>query len=707
MDGMRRWSPSNDNPNAFVGRILQVALGLFVTTTDLPYTRDTSLDLSCSFDSPCRWQSMGNGTDKWRLAKGEPEPILWLAATGTMQLPRDAFTLIELRSTPAHQLTSDLIDCQNSETTFSFTYWAIGDADLEICLMDTNYRRFNCTGMLESKVMPGKVMLKIPPTPKGFHISIVPNTGPGIIVIDDISYDMQPCIQTPSPTLLPDLLLPWTLPKIGSSASTLNPFTFFPPLITTTTPISTTSATTPSEPTTTEYPFDLLILGEKTRPLFDGRKGKPIMDNSKLLCDFGGEFPCQWGADSGRWALISEGAIPSFEELFEDRSKLPTYPAAVVLQGQAAFTSDPIRCQNGPGKVVFRYWTNGNAYAKVCISSYEPQSTEYECFAPSKSSKSSQRNIAAVVLPHSIKKPFLLNIVPYFDETVKDEFLIIDEIAYIGECDNSLEEKATTALPVLKTTKQYTKKLTGISAVQELTYQPHTETIPVTVTPYPRRTAGRTTENTKESFSLPYTITPRLGVRIPTPKPPDYCKLLNCSFNQDACKYLNHGLTKVPWTLRNTAYGFPLTRITDIHTQPSNGQFISTVLAPGEFAILESPKFNLSNHMNVLLFQYYRPTYTSTIRLCLGTRYSKNYWTVDEFLSCPPILRSLTTKNAFKWNNIHVQLPPGTTNFFLVAHNLSQAPGKTAVGIDNIRVAICDPKESDTRDLYDVYDDYN
>lgn len=36
--------------------------------------------------------------------------------------------------------------------------------------------------------------------------------------------------------------------------------------------------------------------------------------------------------------------------------------------------------------------------------------------------------------------------------------------------------------------------------------------------------------------------------------------------------------------------------------------------------------------------------------------------TVSSFTQCPSILRSITSRNAFRWNTIHVQLPPGTTH---------------------------------------------
>lgn len=42
------------------------------------------------------------------------------------------------------------------------------------------------------------------------------------------------------------------------------------------------------------------------------------------------------------------GAIPSLEAT---NKVLPAYPAAVVIQGSAMLSSDPLRCQTGTGKV--------------------------------------------------------------------------------------------------------------------------------------------------------------------------------------------------------------------------------------------------------------------------------------------------------------------------------------------------------------------
>lgn len=79
-----------------------MALGLFVTTMELPplpFDRalNPQLGYDCDFSQPCRWSSIGSTPDRWRLAKGEPDALLWLAATGTMTLPS---WLIKIRIFP-------------------------------------------------------------------------------------------------------------------------------------------------------------------------------------------------------------------------------------------------------------------------------------------------------------------------------------------------------------------------------------------------------------------------------------------------------------------------------------------------------------------------------------------------------------------------------------------------------------------------------
>ena len=46
----------------------------------------------------------------------------------------------------------------------------LGSADLQICLLDQALQLFNCTGLLDINVQPGKVALKIPPVGHPFHV---------------------------------------------------------------------------------------------------------------------------------------------------------------------------------------------------------------------------------------------------------------------------------------------------------------------------------------------------------------------------------------------------------------------------------------------------------------------------------------------------------------------------------------------------------
>ncbi|VDK47645.1 unnamed protein product [Gongylonema pulchrum] len=114
----------------FLSRILQIALGLFVTTSDLPHhdfgNNSAPANFHCTFNVPCRWFSEGVSAARWKLARGEPDPFLWLASTGTMQRPSEPFVLIELRGQQADRLLSDEIACQRGSATLSFTYWIVG-----------------------------------------------------------------------------------------------------------------------------------------------------------------------------------------------------------------------------------------------------------------------------------------------------------------------------------------------------------------------------------------------------------------------------------------------------------------------------------------------------------------------------------------------------------------------------------------------------
>ncbi|CAD5221440.1 unnamed protein product [Bursaphelenchus xylophilus] len=788
-----------DGPGGLVSRILQVALGLFVTTVELPVLApgdmsNLAINFDCDFSRACRWGSVGHGLSKWKLAKGQPDALLWLAATGTMVLPSGPFAILEIHDADSDIFTSQRINCQIESAMFSFTYWTIGSADLQICLLDEYMREFNCTGMLESRVQPGKVALKIPAIDRPFHIAIIPDSRAGAIVLDEIKYDAEfckgntleqvatrgPLFPRPESAIVDNRIV---VPPVSPMTTNWIEVTTTP--FTTTTTIEYTTTTTTVEEATTELTtvtisertteiipeetttwlmttprtttsteentdFDLLIIGNKTQPLFDRRRGRLIEDTGDLLCDFAFNFPCFWGPEAGRWAIVEKGAIPSMEESAIEGTELPAYPAAVVIQGTAMFSSDPLKCQTGSGKLLFRYWANNKLTLQVCALGYNLDSNKIQCVEQDTGTRKDESALAVFEFSNDILEPFTLNIVPVWEKNIKNAYLVLDEIAYIGDCNTTLLESSelidkrvnnnkkkvggtkkpfvkplphTTTIesrpvtsklglitpkPVVETettkeskvressswediseetTEYTTRSTTTIPAITTLSY-----VVVPTVNVRPGLVVQKTTP--KNSFTIPYTTTARFVTTTPEPIM-DYCKLLNCDFNDNACHYLNHGLTKVPWTLRNKGYGFPLSRHTDLRPTPTNGQFVSAILGPGDFAILESPRFNLTQGINVLLFQYYRPTHASTIRLCLGTRYTKPLRTISSFIQCPPILRSLTSKNAFKWNSVHIQLPPGTSHFYLVAHNLDRSTEKAAIAIDNIRVAICDPRSFD------------
>ncbi|CAI4225655.1 unnamed protein product [Auanema sp. JU1783] len=719
-------------PNALVSRILQVALGLFVTTSDLPSISKNMSQMSfdCSFETDCRWQSDGRLMDHWRIARGEPDSLLWLAATGTLQLPREPFALIETRGSPADVLSSDVVTCQKGYADFSFLFWTIGDAGLEVCLSHENGDRFNCTGPFVSKKMPEKVSLIIPQMQQPFKLLIVPLERNGVLVVDDIRYNALPCesggdiISNVKPITENELI---TRQRPETSTGRMIETTTTTEIETTTTPqIEETTfdssekiESKPPIDETTETPFELMVYGNMSRPLFDRRKAKIEVDSSKLLCDFSDDFDCQWGVEEGKWAVIERGAIPNLDSSITDPSLLPNYPAALVIQGVAKLESDPILCLSGPGKLLFRYWSNSEITLKVCAASYDNPANRTVCVNQSQNNQRVQ-NLAVFNFPNPIYEPFTLQIVPQWSTGYKNRFLVIDEIAYIGECNpenrisNSLQKKV---IPTTETTAETTTTTTTTTTTQE----PTTELVKSTwipIRPYtPRSTSrlvtlrpliDRTSNMGMRKLSLSTTLRP---IPMATTSIPivseDYCTKLNCNFEESACNYLNHGLTKKPWTLRNRGYGYPLTGATDIRPNSANGQFVAAVLNSGDVAIMESPKFNATNALNVLLFQYYRPSPLTTIRLCLGSRYSSVYRSLSSFNECPSVLRSITSRIAHNWNTVHIQLPSGTTHFYIVATNNDKSDSRTAVAIDNIRVAMCDSRSYSPDYTQEASEDHN
>uniref|UniRef100_A0A915PPR4 MAM domain-containing protein n=1 Tax=Setaria digitata TaxID=48799 RepID=A0A915PPR4_9BILA len=181
---------------------------MFVTTSDLPpysinETDSATASYNCTFGAPCRWFSEGTTPDRWLLAKGEPDPFLWLASMGTIQRPAEPFALIKLRGQQADRLISHKIHCQENTAILSFFYWIAGGANLEVCLISSVGKKFNCTAMLGTRSMPRKVLLPVPQIQEAFQIAIIPNIATGIVAIDNIEYDATPCRKVSAAASIP------------------------------------------------------------------------------------------------------------------------------------------------------------------------------------------------------------------------------------------------------------------------------------------------------------------------------------------------------------------------------------------------------------------------------------------------------------------------------------------------------------------------
>ena len=93
-------------------------------------------------------------------------------------------------------------------------------------------------------------------------------------------------------------------------------------------------------------------------------------------------------------------------------SQLPSYPAALVIQGTAMLTSDPLRCQSGSGSLLFRYWSNGNVVLQGCALAYGQDSSQFQCAEEQgKNNIALNSTLAVFEFNSSIAEPFTVNMI--------------------------------------------------------------------------------------------------------------------------------------------------------------------------------------------------------------------------------------------------------------------------------------------------------
>ncbi|KIH58087.1 hypothetical protein ANCDUO_11715 [Ancylostoma duodenale] len=144
-----------------------------------------------------------------------------------------------------------------------------------------------------------------------------------------------------------------------------------------------------------------------------------------------------------------------------------------------------------------------------------------------------------------------LNLVPHWEKGVKNRFLVIDEIAYIGECAQPGRKQlpetspATTPLPSTTTEPAVVTTTTEEVPVTEAETAPPTRGSGVrkTIWPKPRVITLPTVHVVKPATKDPYpkkkpypTKTPYRWVTptLPTTEEPsneNYCDSLNCNFD--------------------------------------------------------------------------------------------------------------------------------------------------------------------------------
>uniref|UniRef100_A0A914VUI7 MAM domain-containing protein n=1 Tax=Plectus sambesii TaxID=2011161 RepID=A0A914VUI7_9BILA len=683
-------------------------MGFFVTISELPYlpasesTVNTIFKLNCDFSSTCSWSSRGQTGDPWTLGTGSPDPLLWLAATGTMTVPSEPFTLIELRGAQGDRLMSDPIECQIGEGVFRFRYWVTSTVAVHVCAVDAIDGTRLCTRDLKKYPIPGQANITIRPPNINhpFQIGIFTNNGEGLAAVDDIFYNYTTCDISPA--------LANNITELIFASSTLP-----------TTQTTSISSTTTLPITTTSSIADAVsfVNGSNTEPLFDRRKSAFIDSTDALICDFTDSFPCRWGADSGDWASALKGAL-SESTLSRTRTvERPEFPSAIVLPGAAMFSSDPIRCQKGPGQLILRYWATDEVTLQVCVFGYQKTSTLTICSEFFGNKEPDYPTPKQVDFRSSINEPFTISIVPDWKESPSNNtnFLIIDEIAYLADiCDTDqpLEHPTST---IRTTVKQFFEKTlqkemfattnaqtTSSAAIPMQNIVPLIPTFPATQTPRIFATTRRakpsyattriyaTTRRTKPNFATPRSRPTTAAVYFPTAAKKletSACSLVNCRFDGSACNYLNNRVSTKKWKLKDEKYHYPLSKLTEIRPSNFNRQYITTILRPNDFAVLESPTFKITED-NFILFQYFRPVFGSTIRLCTSEDLNQQLINSGIPHVCPVVIPELSVDTAWQWNAVYVRIPKETTKFFLIAQNNGKSSA-APVALDNVRLSAC------------------
>ncbi|EFO20102.2 hypothetical protein LOAG_08388 [Loa loa] len=263
---------------------------------------------------PCGWFSEGVTLDHWRLAQGKPNVFLWLASTGTNQRPVKPFALIELRGQQANNFLSSKIPYQDEIAILSLSYWIVGGPNLEVCLVDSLDKKFNCTAMRVHNLCRKKFC---------FHCRKFRNH------FDGCTRLVKSCTKLANVSA--------THSEINVSGAYLA--VFF------------------SRKTVTKNKYQLCAvtaLEEKIRLACSWRKLYIDLIAIQLkIHEITVEGITSSAENSG---VITTSLMKPMCVTFVNRPDgypAPSYPVATALQGRGMLTSDPLKCQNCVGKFVF------------------------------------------------------------------------------------------------------------------------------------------------------------------------------------------------------------------------------------------------------------------------------------------------------------------------------------------------------------------